>query len=56
MFLPNVKSCQCAVISLQENESVLILNAETMFGVLVFIAMFANVIGTILGGSDNWSK
>ena len=34
----------------------LILNAETMFGVLVFIAMFANVIGTILGGSDNWSK
>ena len=33
-----------------------ILNAKTMFGVLVFIAMFANVIGTILGGSDNWSK
>lgn len=27
-----------------------------MFAVLVFIGMLANVLGTICGGSDNWSK
>ena len=27
-----------------------------MFAILVFIGMLANVLGTICGGSDNWSK
>ena len=27
-----------------------------MFAVLVFIGMFANVLGTLMGGNDNWSK
>lgn len=27
-----------------------------MFAILVFIGMFANVLETICGGSDKWSK
>ena len=29
---------------------------QSMFAILVFIGIAANVLSTICGGSDNWSK
>ena len=54
-FLHNVKSCHRTVINLHLKSNVQP-KTKAMFAILVFIGMVANVIGTLLGGNDNWSR
>ena len=48
------RSCQIYSILLRYKP--LKQGGESMFGILVFIGMLANVLGTICGGSDSWSR